>query len=132
MNPPEMTQWLSLILSIIALASIIYGWFTSGSKKALSEVAKLREDCKEEAEELAKAKQTHADAIVGRFQMVESRLLKIESEMVHLPDREQTHRLEMQLERLTGRMETLDERLKPVAAIGDRLQEFLLEQAKSK
>lgn len=126
----QLSNYLSLALSLIAVGTVVYGWFTAGGTKALAEVKAVRSEIRDEKNELEEKRQTQGEAIVARFQMVESRLLKIEAEMPHLPDREQTHRLEIAVERLAGRMETLDERLKPVAAIGDRLQEFLLEQAR--
>ncbi len=38
--------------------------------------------------------------------------------------------LEMSMAEISGRLNVLDERLKPVAATSVRLQEFLLEQAR--
>lgn len=57
------------------------------------------------------------------------RIQTLESEMKHLPDRETAHKLELALSQISGRLDTLDERLKPIAATSGRLQEFLLEQA---
>ena len=70
------------------------------------------------------------------------RVQAIESDMKHLPDRETTHRIEMTMSEimrrlevqdatLTGRFEAMDERLKPIQAIGERLQDALIEQARN-
>lgn len=58
---------------------------------------------------------------------LEIRLSRVESEIQHLPDKDVAHRLEMAIARLEGRMETMDERLKPVAAMASRVQEYMLE-----
>jgi hypothetical protein len=134
-------DWLGLAALVISVGGFLWTQLTSGGSKALSAVTKLREDVDSAVtklrEEFEAAKdgdtekrQIQSDAIVARFHLAEARLLKAESDLAHLPDRTQTHRLELAVERLNGRMETLDERLKPVAAISDRLQEFLLEQAR--
>jgi len=122
----ELKEWLGVLALLISVGGFLYAFLTKGSDKAIKEIAALREDL-EKAQEKA---QVRGEAITARFQLNEAKLLKIESDMTHLPDHGQTHRLELAVERLTGRMETLDERLKPVAAISDRLQEFLLEQAR--
>jgi hypothetical protein len=57
------------------------------------------------------------------------RVQSLEGEIKHLPDRETAHRLELALTKISGRLDTLDERLNPIAATSGRLQEFLLEQA---
>lgn len=70
----------------------------------------------------------------------EARLKTLEGEVKHLPNRDATHQLELGVKdlvaatktleaRLSGRMDALDERLKPVAATSARLQEYLLRQA---
>ncbi|MFH1796281.1 MAG: DUF2730 family protein [Pseudomonadota bacterium] len=130
MTPDIINPWLSTILSLIAVGGFLWNHLTSGGSKALSELAKLRAEIKTEADDLERKAQIHAEAVIARFQLSEARLTKVESDMSHLPDREQSHRMEIVIERLSGRLETLDERLKPVAAISDRLQEFLLDQAR--
>lgn len=132
MTPQDINPWLSLILSLIAVGGFLWNHLTSGGTKALKAVDALKEEVEMKLEEEADKRRAQGDAIVARFALVEARLLKVESDMSHLPDREQTHRLELAIEHLTGRMATLDERLKPVAAVSDRLQEFLLGQASRK
>jgi len=130
MDLSTLMPWVLAANTILTFGTGIYAFLTSGSKAANAGLAALKAKLEIDSATTAADRQKQADAIVGRFQLVESRLLKIESDLTYLPDREQTHRLELAVERLTGRMETLDERLKPVAAISDRLQEFLLEQAR--
>lgn len=68
---------------------------------------------------------THA---IDKVDKAEDRISKIEHELGHLPSRETVHRMELALSDMRGEMRALGEQLKPVAAISDRLQEFLLEQ----
>jgi flagellar capping protein FliD len=69
------------------------------------------------------------------------RIQSIEGELKHLPDRETTHRIELTMLQIIGRLDSqdatltgkfaaMDERLKPIQAIGERLQDVLVEQAK--
>jgi len=115
--------WLVAANTIIALATALYASLTSGAKQA----AKDLEDYRKKND--------------LRVDDARQRLQALEADMRHLPDRDHAHRMELAIERLTsvtqtleaqlsGRMDTLDERLKPVASISSRLQEFLLEQAK--
>lgn len=61
---------------------------------------------------------------------LESRLAAAEMAIRHLPDKDTSHRLEMAIARLEGRMETMDERLKPVAAMASRVQERIFEESR--
>jgi Protein of unknown function (DUF2730) len=60
------------------------------------------------------------------------RVQTIENEMKHLPDRDSQHRMELQLSDMNGKFTALEERLKPIAAVSIRLQEFMLDQANHK
>jgi hypothetical protein len=75
------------------------------------------------------------DAIKSLEKRVEGHdadLREVKSELAHLPSKDLTGRLELGLERLNGRLDTLGATLTPVAQISNRLQEFLLEQAARK
>jgi hypothetical protein len=58
------------------------------------------------------------------------RIQAIEGELKHLPDRDMAHRLELALEKMSGRMDTMAETLKPIRATSERMNELLMEQAK--
>ncbi|KQZ14325.1 hypothetical protein ASD44_09745 [Mesorhizobium sp. Root554] len=126
----QVREYLGLIAVLISIGTIIYSWLTSGSSKALKELDELKEDLGEDAEELARDKKTGDAAVIARFQLVEARLIKLESDFQHLPEREQVHRIELAVERLSGALATMDERLKPVSAIAARLQDLEFERAK--
>ena len=65
---------------------------------------------------------------VGRAR--EAGLQAIEGEIKHLPDRTTTHRMELAMSEINGKLNVMAERLKPIEAIGERLQETLMEQAR--
>jgi predicted nucleic acid-binding Zn-ribbon protein len=67
---------------------------------------------------------------IDKIDKVEDRLAKLENEFRHLPDRDSVHKIDVSLEQMKGELKALGEKLQPVAKISDRLQEFLLEQAK--
>jgi len=87
-------------------------------------------------------------ALEARLVKAESKLIEhdrriqtVESDMKHLPDKETTHRIEMtmitivgRLDRqdatLDGRFSAMDAQLKPIQAIGERLNDVLVDQMK--
>lgn len=123
MEAGNLAQIASALLSLVTLTYVI---ISARSKASNDKVAKL------EGVVEGRASKSVVEAIELRVREVERQQIEMESNLSHLPDREMAHRMEMAIARLEGRLETLDERLKPVAAIGDRLQEFLLEQARVK
>jgi hypothetical protein len=65
---------------------------------------------------------------IKKVDEVEDRVARLENEFRHLPDRNSVHSIQLALSDLKGELRAMGEQLKPVAAISDRLQEFLLEQ----
>ena len=49
-----------------------------------------------------------------------------------MPGKDMMHRMELSLSELHGQLGRLDERLKPVAAIAERMQELMIEQAQAR
>lgn len=119
MMPQDMNSWAGLIALLISIGGTIYAWLTRSGKEAGEKVSKLEV-------ELRKAHAEHANKI----DKIEDRVSRIEGELRHLPDRSTVHRMELSLTEMRGDMKALAERLTPVSAISERLQEFLLEQAK--
>ncbi len=107
MNIEPIMPWLAAFLSIAAVLGQLKAFFSSGERQL--------------GDRLEKAESKLID--------LDRRTQSIEGEMKHLPDRETSHNLELALAKISGRLDTLDERLKPIAATSGRLQEFLLEQA---
>lgn len=115
MTPQEMLPWTSLALALIALLGHAKGYFSSGEKTLVSRLNKAEQDIEGSEKKLIEH---------------DRRIQSVEAELKHLPDRETAHRLDLALAQISGRLDTLDERLNPIAATSRRLQEFLLEQAK--
>ncbi len=57
------------------------------------------------------------------------RVQSIEGELKHLPDRDMAHRLELAVEKMSGRLDTMAETMKPIRAATERMNALLLEQA---
>ena len=142
----EIVGWIVALNTIITFATTFYNVMSTRATKALKAI----EGLSERIGKLADERQKVSDAVGERFQIVESRLLKIEADIEHMPDRDQAqqaqqqaHRLELAIEkltgrletldeRMTGRMDTLDERIRPVVATTARLQNYLMEQGVEK
>ncbi|MFN3440943.1 MAG: DUF2730 family protein [Rhizobium rosettiformans] len=100
--------WVSGLISIITLLTLLKNILSSGEKK-------LGEDLTEARKKLIEH---------------DRRIQSIEGEIKHLPDRETTHRMELAMSEINGKLNVMAERLKPIEAIGERLQETLMEQAR--
>ncbi len=99
--------WSTAVLSVVAILGHLKTFFGSG------EAAN------------SKALEGHGEKLID----LDRRVQKVENDLTHMPDAETTHRLEITLERMAGRLDTMDERLKPIAATNLRLQDYLLEHA---
>ncbi len=66
----------------------------------------------------------------SRIENVSTRVGSIESEMHHLPGKDSVHGLEMAMQELKGQMAVIIERVGPIKAIAERMQEVLLEGAR--
>ncbi|WP_206782006.1 DUF2730 family protein [Mesorhizobium sp. DCY119] len=101
MDITPLMPWLSAAALIISIVGAVHSYLKSDSKKAEEKLA------------------DH-----------DRRIQSLESDMKHLPDREQSHRMELAIERLSGRVDTLAKSIEPIAAISERWQELILEEAK--
>lgn len=119
MEPATLLPYLSLFVSASTAGGLLYNWFSASGARALKELA-------EHKKTLAAA----IDAINDRQQKAEARLQTVEGELRHLPNREQTHRIELQLAHVSGRIDVIAKEIEPLASIADRWQELILEQAK--
>lgn len=108
--PENALQWITAINGLISVGTFLFVWLTRSGKEANEKVAALA---------------TKVDA-------VEDRIARVEGELSGVPDRESVHKMQLELERMRGTIDVLNERLVPLAAISGRLQEFLLEQAKAR
>jgi uncharacterized coiled-coil protein SlyX len=112
MTPAEITPWASLAALLISIGGSLYVWLSKPGRQALENVEKVDERLGKKVEAL------------------EERVAKCEAEIEHLPDKDATHRLELGMAELKGQMQVLSERLQPVAAISNRMQELMLERGR--
>lgn len=63
---------------------------------------------------------------------IERRLVHVEHQIADMPTKESIHRLELSIRDVQGDIRTLSADLKPVAETTRRLNEFLLEEARSR
>ncbi len=108
MTPAEISQYFAIALAALALLGHAKGYFSSSEKEVDARLDRHGEDLK-----------AH-----------DRRIQTIENEMKHLPDRDSQHRIELNMEKINGRLDTLNETLKPIKANGEMLNQLLIEQAK--
>ncbi|WP_440410651.1 DUF2730 family protein [Neorhizobium petrolearium] len=108
MSLPEILQYLTLALSIIALLGHGKNFFSSGEKSL--------------TERTSKAEKTIIDH--------DRRIQTLEGEMKHLPSRESQHRIELNMAEINGRLDVLNESLKPIRANAELVNDLLREQVK--
>lgn len=118
---------LMLVLSfLVSLASLVTVIVMARGKAAGDRVTAIEKTLTE------KASTGRTGALEDRVDRLEDRTTTVEGELRHLPSREQTHAMEVMLRDLKGELGILAERMKPVAATSERLQEFLLDQVSDK
>ncbi len=98
-------DWAGLIAILISIGGSLYAFLTSGSKANTGRIA-----------ETTKKLIDH-----------DRRIQSLEDEMKHLPSKDMAHRLAIGMTKMNGRLDTLNEKLKPIDAISKRLQEWALE-----
>lgn len=106
MTDANVLQWIGPIGTLISIATAIWVWVTSPAKAAAAAAA----------------------AVNTRVDHIESRLLKVETELEHLPDTETFHQLALAVSDMRGDIKALTERLTSVAAVSARLEQWLDEK----
>ncbi len=66
----------------------------------------------------------------GRLTKVEHEISTVKAELRNLPAKDAVHNLELSLAAMKGQMDVLIERVAPIKAISERLQEVMLEGAR--
>ena len=130
MDPAILAPWIALAISLIVLGNHVFGWFTSGEKKALKAVAELEKVVASQKDDTADALKTIGDAVAARFQLMESRLLKVENTLDHLPDSKDVVELKLAITEMRGSMNVQAEVMSSVARTVQRLEGYLLEKGK--
>lgn len=102
--------WFGPLIAAIALVHSLYSHYASAASKKLH------------------ATERKITAANERVTGIENRVVKIENDLQHMPDKDSTHRLEMSMADMNTELRVLAERIKPVAAVSERLQELLMER----
>lgn len=89
----------------LPIAVGIYSWIASQNKDAHVEIGRLRDE----------------------NQKLGGRIAKIEGEMVHLPDKDMVHRIELGMKDMQSRIEAQAEVVKAVERTMQRVETFLLD-----
>ena len=105
---PVVATFVSFVFSSLNLIVLIKSIMSAGEKKLDERLAK------------AESKLVEHDR----------RVQTVEGEMKHMPDRDMAHRLELAVEKMSGRLDTMAETLKPIRSTSERMNELLVEQAK--
>lgn len=129
-SPGDLKDWLSVLSTALAIGAIVYSWLTRSGKEAGEKVAELEGKCDADGKERDRKLDAAIKERDRKIDLVEDRIARVEGELKGVPDRESVHKMQLEMERMRGTIEVLNERLVPLAAISGRLQEFLLEQSK--
>ena len=102
------TEWGWVIAAVAVgwnMINTVYTWYASGQSVTKQEIKTLM-------------------AETGAFG---NRLTKIEADMRAMPSAAQFHELDKKVEKVSGAIETLDQKFKPTALSVSRIETFLLE-----
>lgn len=123
---PAVKDWLTVVaLCASLLTPIVLLWLKSQFASRES-IEKLTE--KFAAKDVA----IQTASLAARLDILEDRVSRVEGNVEHLPDKDETHKMALAISDMRGEMKAISERLTPIAATSERLQEFLLEQAKNR
>jgi hypothetical protein len=120
----EIAIWASLV---IATASLAFSVYNARSKRF--HLLEVRLGAVELLANL-KVGTTELLSLDARVDLLEDRATRLEGCFEHLPDKDVTHRLELSIQNLRSELSVLSERMKPIGAIADRVQEVMLEKAR--
>jgi Protein of unknown function (DUF2730) len=107
-NVADIVLWVVALSTLFSFGSLIWTIFSGPSRKNGNRI----------------------EAIETRLTNLETSHQRLRDRVDGLPNSDMMHRLELSLARMEGHIDKLDERLKPVAAISERMQELLMEQAR--
>ena len=108
MNIGPLIVWVVALTSILSFGTALWTIFSGPARKAAVAQAELEK----------------------RLDIVERLQQRLADRVEGMPDQETMHRLEISMTRMEGHIEKLDERLKPVTAIAERMQDILIEQGR--
>ena len=122
----EFPHLMMAVMALLSFTSLVTTIIMTRGKAAADKVAAL------ETKLADRASDGRVSTLELRVDKVENRTTAIESELRHLPSRDQTHSMEISLQEMKGQLAVLTEKVGASASINQRLQEYLLEEARSK
>lgn len=130
MTPAEYLLYANTALATLALLGHLKGYFSSGEKTLSEKLTAIEKTLSEKLLSIEKKMDERLSKAESKLIEYDRRIQAIEGEIKHLPDRSTTHRMELAMSEINGKLNVMAERLKPIEAIGERLQETLMEQAR--
>jgi hypothetical protein len=119
----DIAPWAAVLLSVIAL---VRSEFSGRSKKIEERFVSVEEWVE------SKASKDQVGVLAGKLDIVEDKVTVVQNDLKHLPDKETTHRLELSIGEMRTEMRGLTERVKPISAIADRIQDAIMEKVMAK
>jgi len=116
-----MAQWGAVVLS---LAAIVIAWINRRTDKIDGLETRIQQL---ESDVAGQPSVDVIEAIDKRQDRHDTRLQKVETELAHLPSKDTTHKLELDIARISGQLEVVIESVRPIKEIARRMQDVLLE-----
>lgn len=101
--------------AVISLAALVTALWAARSKRHETALNNIREDM---------------GRCFSRVDRCEQRVTGLETELRHVPGKEDVHELKLAMVELKGQMDVLIERVGPIKKIAERMQESLVEHGK--
>ncbi|MGO8313449.1 MULTISPECIES: hypothetical protein [Rhizobium] len=111
-------SWLAFISLAISVASTIWMFISSGSKRTATDLSDFK---KQDAVE--------KKALLDALQALTTRTQSLESDIKHLPDSKSVMELQLAIEKLAGRLGRIEENQLGMSRTVLQVQEFLMKGA---
>lgn len=119
MDISPLMAWVSVLMALLAFGTSVWGIFSAPSRKNSERLAVFE---KETLAEILHLKEAQA--------VNEAALVRLRDRVDGLPNVGAMHELQLSISRMEGQIGMMGERLRPVVAIAERMQELLIEQGR--
>lgn len=113
-NGYDLKDWLAIALSCTALGTVLVGWFRFGGNKAMEALDAHKGKNNIEIKSLDERLDRHGE-----------RLLAIENDIRHMPDKDEITGLKLQIEKLNGEIGKLTQGFSTMQKTVDRIDTYL-------
>lgn len=104
MDISDFKNWLGAIALVVSLSGIVYAWLTSRSKDNTMRIEVIESTQTEHGKEI----------------------LSIQSELKHMPNKDDVNELKLQMSGMEGSLGRVSENLKSMSSTVNRVEEYLL------